>query len=53
MDFGRGIMCQQDRIHKKVAECGWKGKALHVIYEWKDFQKWFVTQMWDRVTPVP
>ena len=39
MDFGRDIRCQQDRIRKKVAECGWKGKAVHVIYEQRIFRQ--------------
>ena len=34
-----------DRIRKKVAEFGWKDKAVHLVYDWKSFQKWYVKKM--------
>ena len=34
-----------DRIRKKVLECGWKEKAVHLVYDWKAYQKWYVKKM--------
>ena len=34
-----------DRIRKKVAEFGWKDKAVHLFYDWKIMQKWYVKKM--------
>ena len=33
------------RIRKKVAEFGWKDKAVHLVYDWRNFQKWYVKKM--------
>ena len=35
MDFGREIGCQ----------CGWRDKAVHLIYDWRNYQKWYVKKM--------
>ena len=34
-----------DKIRKKVAEFGWKDKPVHLIYDWRNFQKWYVKKM--------
>ena len=34
-----------DKIRKKVAELGWKDKAVHLVYDWKKSQKWYVKKM--------
>ena len=34
-----------DRIRKKVAEFGWRDKAVHLVYDWRNFQKWYVKKM--------
>ena len=34
-----------DKIRKKVAELGWRQKALHLVYDWKKSQKWYVKKM--------
>ena len=34
-----------DKIRKKVAEFGWRDKAVHLVYDWKKFQKWYVKKM--------
>ena len=33
------------KIRKKVAELGWRDKAVHLVYDWKNFQKWYVKRM--------
>ena len=34
-----------EKIRKKVAELGWRDKAVHLVYDWKKFQKWYVKKM--------
>ena len=33
------------KIRAKVAEFGWRDKAVHLVYDWRNFQKWYVKQM--------
>ena len=34
-----------DKIRKKMAELGWREKAVHLVYDWKKSQKWYVKKM--------
>ena len=34
-----------DKIRKKVAECGWKDKAVHLIYDFNNISKFYVKKM--------
>ena len=28
-----------------MAEFGWRDKAVHLVYDWRNFQKWYVKKM--------
>ena len=33
------------KIRKKITELGWKFKAIHLIYDWRNQQKWYFKKM--------